>query len=412
MKERLTVIKGGRDISKENNGRRFIKGFVTATRLMGVIVLELTWDVPVNSKIETLNQIFYLDSEEYGIETYTQAYGNEPDIIINERNRLVGALGGAMTSVTEKEARFILQTHAAIGNEHQHSLPENRDKFDFLLKPLQDLNKEEYFELMQKECGNIDSEWFAINYFIMRSFAGDKRAAAYLLTDKSSYPEIIKPDKIPAVISLEDFINETPATLCLNHIKPCENDEDDIYICESLIESKNQYCLIVSEIHLKCEPFTISAAYKCSNLKISGTEAALLMDRSEFITVFDIVDPNGEMMKSFQAYVGDFTETQYENGTLYIDFNSTNEHAGNQLYRINDDIKVMYFITLTNQIIVIGYSKDNVYEAEFKLSLTFMPYFTVINMKYEFSESVIYEFMQSDFDYFESFVEYLGEHPE
>ena len=45
----------------------------------------------------------------------------------------------AMTSVTEKEARFILQTHAAIGNEHQHSLPENRDKFDFLLKPLQDL---------------------------------------------------------------------------------------------------------------------------------------------------------------------------------------------------------------------------------------------------------------------------------
>ena len=412
MKEKLTVIRGGRDIPKENNGRRFLKGFITATRLMGVTGMELVWDVLLDSRIETLHQIFYLDSEEYGIETFMQEYGTEPPKIVSERNRLVGALGGAMISINEREARFVLQTHAAISAAHNQKLPDGREKFAHMLEPVQELSKNEYLELMQKECGSIDSEWFAINYFIMRTFAGDERAASYLLADKSSYPETLNPAIIPECPNFKAFQFGHSATLYRNNIKSGEKNSETTYICESLIETDNRYRLIVSEIELQKNPFAILNARLCSELRISGTEAAMLMDRSEFITVFDIPDPDENMLDAFNSYVENFTETQYENGTLYIDFNNTNNHVNKQLYRINDDIRVMYFMTLSNQILIIGYTHDAVYEAEFRLSLALMPYITVINMKYEFKEPIIYEFMQSDFDDFESFVDYLGGHPE
>ena len=36
---------------------------------MGVIGLELKWDVVEDSQVKTLNQIFYLDAEEFGLES-------------------------------------------------------------------------------------------------------------------------------------------------------------------------------------------------------------------------------------------------------------------------------------------------------------------------------------------------------
>ena len=74
MKPKFSVIKGGLDIPKIENGRTFVSGSATDTRLMGVIGLELTWDVLKDSRIEKMHQIFYLDCEEYGIESYTEGY--------------------------------------------------------------------------------------------------------------------------------------------------------------------------------------------------------------------------------------------------------------------------------------------------------------------------------------------------
>ena len=85
MKPKFSVIKGGLDIPKIENGRTFVSGSATDTRLMGVIGLELTWDVLRDSRIEKMHQIFYLDCEEYGIESYTEGYGDMPADILEER---------------------------------------------------------------------------------------------------------------------------------------------------------------------------------------------------------------------------------------------------------------------------------------------------------------------------------------
>ena len=66
MKPNFTVIRGGKNLSPECRGRKFVSGYATNTRLMGVIGLELKWDVVEDSQVKTLNQIFYLDAEEFG----------------------------------------------------------------------------------------------------------------------------------------------------------------------------------------------------------------------------------------------------------------------------------------------------------------------------------------------------------
>ena len=71
MKPNFTVIRGGKSLSPECRGRKFVSGYATNTRLMGVIGLELKWDVVEDSQVKTLNQIFYLDAEEFGLESYT-----------------------------------------------------------------------------------------------------------------------------------------------------------------------------------------------------------------------------------------------------------------------------------------------------------------------------------------------------
>ena len=85
-----------------------------------------------------------------------------------------------MTGITEKEARFILQTYVSISRKFGEPLPESRDGYSHLLEPVQTLTREEYFRLMDKACGPVESPYFAINYFMMRAVSGDDRGAAYL----------------------------------------------------------------------------------------------------------------------------------------------------------------------------------------------------------------------------------------
>ena len=69
MDAKLKVIRGGKAMKPGSRGRQFISGYVTDTRLMGVIGMELRWDVISDARVKTLNQIFYLDAEEFGLES-------------------------------------------------------------------------------------------------------------------------------------------------------------------------------------------------------------------------------------------------------------------------------------------------------------------------------------------------------
>lgn len=409
----FTVIKGGRDYNPALAGRKYLTGSITATRLMGVIGMELIWEITSeNNKKEHMHQIFYLDAEEYGFESFIQAMGQAPEEIVRERARLIGSLGGGMTRITEKEARFILQTYVSISKKYGEPLPEGRERYSYMLEPVQTLTKQEYLILMTKACGPIETPYYAINYFMMRTVSCDDRGVAYLAGKTEDFPEEITPETVAVKMPFAIFGHKTPSTLCRNSIEAAEG-RPGVYMCESLIEISNSYRILTSEITVTTSsPFRILDAHRLSDFKISSAEASMLMDRSEFVTVFDIPNVSDEFLDKFREYVDRLTETQYENGTLYIDFKNNNSHAGLAEYRINDDIHVMYFLTLTNQILLIGYSEDALREAEILLNLEFSDFPVYLSMKYEFKDPIIYEFMQSDFDDFESFIEYLSGEPD
>ncbi len=409
MTAKLTVIKGGRDIPPADSDSVFISGYVTNTRLMGVIGMELTWDVRVRSKIETLHQIFYLDSEEYGIESYTDAYGDNPEPVRTERLRLISALGGHSVPVTEREARFLLQTYVLINKRYHQSLPDGREKYTFMLSPEQTLTEKEYYELFEKISRLPQTVYFLINYYLMRCISGDSAGAAYLSSEKSFKDTAqIHPGDIPDYPVSDLLITGNPASLCKNTIEKHGLEQDNIYFCESLVELKNHYRIITSEIVTDPHTFKVISAKKMSDFKITGTEAAMLMNRSEFITVYDSVYDDEEFQNAFAIFVRAYTETIYDAGRLYIHFNENNNHVGNAIYRINDDIRAMFYLSDSGQILISSYDFMSVQEAEFRMNIALIGSNIALSMRYEFKEPILYEYIKSGFDDFTEFLEYIG----
>lgn len=453
MDAKLTVLRGGKAMEPGSRGRQFISGYVTDTRLMGVIGMELKWDVISGARVTTLNQIFYLDAEEFGLESYTEALGDNPETIRVERNRLIGALGGTVVPVTEAEARFILQSYVRINKKFRQSLPAGYEKYKFMLTPVQHLTRKEYDSLFSRISGNIGSANFVLNYYLMRTFAKDQRGIAFLtagteeqsvwaaqekiadasaacggrtsdfgIADPSSLeasgaqtcPEtdFITADYQPPYPPCDIYPPATPATMCRNTIEPSGTPEDHTYLCESVIEYGNRYHIIVSEIRLDPLQNRVISAKKCSSLRITSTEAAMIMNCSEFITVYDVAGDSELFQDAFYSYVETFTETAYDTGKLYIDFFDTNDHVGRSEYRMNDDIRAMYYLTDFNQLLVIAYSYEAVFEAELHITLAMMPNYMRVSKKYEFREPIIYEFIKSNFEDFNEFLNVVCGLPE
>ena len=79
---------------------------------------------------------------------------------------------------------------------------------------------------------------------------------------------------------------------------------------------------------------------------------------------------------------------------------------------MNDDIRAMYYLTDFNQLLVIAYSYEAVFEAELHITLAMMPNYMRVSKKYEFREPIIYEFIKSNFEDFNEFLNVVCGLPE
>jgi hypothetical protein len=69
----------------------------------------------------------------------------------------------------------------------------------------------------------------------------------------------------------------------------------------------------------------------------------------------------------------------------------------------------LYFVTDCGQLIVASYSVKGIQKMEKDLRRGSLGKFIMATSKYEFKEPVLYEFIQSDFDDFEDFLEFIKE---
>ncbi len=412
MKPELSVLTGGRKrpANRSIKNYRYVAGFATDTRLMGVIGMELTWtffDQVNSSENEPVlfRQIFYLDCEDRFIDTYYESYGPDDAALRKERNRLVASLGGSFVPVSEKEARFLIQSYSGITGSSIR-LPEGGSSYTFLLFPEQTLTQSEYDALASRICGEIATPYFAVNYYLMRCASLDERGIAYMQGSvRFPDPDRIHPSDQP--ISLQDRLFDKSATLYQNTIRH-SHENADLYQSEALTErSDGAYFITNCSLTISDKPLLVSHAEAVSEFRITDIEAAMILKHPEFISICVLSAEDAYFRSSFSSFTAYFTETAYESGRLYVKYRNHNGHAGNRVFRLNDDVEAAYFLTDTLQIIVMGYTSEEASLAEFNLIAALLHCDIYTENRYEFPEPVLYEFMNSGIDDFNEFLDFI-----
>ncbi|MBN7773013.1 hypothetical protein [Clostridium aminobutyricum] len=385
------VIKGGLDAPLHGT-KEFVSAYVTDTRLMGVTGLYIHWHLVDADLATDFHQFYYFDAEEYGFETYKSIVGNDVAEISLIESALLGGLGGKKVDLSEEEARFLVQDYVRANEELSLPLPDGKEEYQFILDKPISLTLRQRSDLMKKMCDEVHSVHQVINYFLMRCFGRDYYAAKYLTNGR---------------IDIRLYDDYPISTLCKNTIDICD-EETNAYLCESLIEYNGTYHIIISEIQV--DALLISGFKRRSGFKVSAAEAAMMLSRPEFITVYDILIDNEEV---FDSKISEVTSnamlTLHENGKLFLVFNKNNNHVNKQVFRLNEDIYGMYYVTDYGQMIVASYSIQGIHALEADLRRSSFDQYLVMTAKYEFKEPILYEFIQSDFEDFEDFLEFIKE---
>lgn len=395
-KPKFTVIKGGLPDSINAKTKHFISAYVTDTRLMGVLALYAHWRIADSDSGQSLHQFFYIDCEERGFETYKSITGNDMEEIEQMEQALIGGLGAGKIDITQRQLQGLLAHYRKFNQENDLPLPDGFPEYSFLLEPETILEAYEEAHLMQEICGGIISDFQAINYFLMRAFGRDYRGASYLAEEGCP---------------LDVYDSYKQATFCKNVIDQNETYPDGAvsYLCESLIEMNGNYETVISEVIVKNK--RIISLRRCSGFAVSTAEAAMMLVKTEFVTVYEVLLSDADMNRN----IGELTVnlntvmSTHENGRLFMAFKQNNDHVNSRVFRLSNDVKGLYFLTDYGQLIVASYSLSDIRFLENKLKNSPLAPYLVTTAKYEFKEPVLFEFIQSDFEDFSTFLEFIME---
>lgn len=393
-KPKLTVIEGGIPYLLKTRKKNLINAYITDTRLMGVLAMYAHWSIDESEQTRDLHQFFYIDCEESGLETYQSIEGNDHEEIYMAEQTIVGGLGANKVEISEKQLRAVLYHYFNFNIERGLPLPEKYNEYSFILESETVLDPAESAALMNIVCGNITSDYQVINYFLMRCIGQDTPGIEYLSADIS--PE-------------NPYSGYSCATFCKNVIDKDGqySDGTSVYMCESLIEENGEYETVISKIAVK--DLKVTAAEKCSKFRISSAEAAMMLSKPEFVTVYEVLLSDEDMENNIGELTINFNTIMsvQENGRLFMTFKKNNDHVNSRIFRLSNDIKGIYFLTDYGQLIVAAYTLPDIRYLENKLKASPLAPFLMVTSKYEFKEPVLFEFMQSDFEDFDDFLNYI-----
>lgn len=392
-KQNFRLIKGGADepvrVSLEN--RRFVSAFVTDTRLMGVLALSIHWKISSSDISDDFYQFFYFDAEEYGLDTYQSLQGDDVLALDAIEQGLIGGLGGKKVSVTHKEALYLLQSFVSESKKLKVPLPEPANEYEILLKEPIILSPKEKQTLIYKICTPILSNYHLIHYFVMRCFARDWEGASYLMEGE---------------IDLEGLAEKRPATLCKNTIEEYTDEQGAAsYLCEALIDMDGRYQLVVLEITVS-NGKVVSAARR-SSFRVTAAEAAMMLNRPEYVTVYEILTDPMDFDEEFLPLVSSAMQTNHDNGRLFMEFKKNNDHVNAKVFSLNEDVHGLYYVSDFGQLIVAAYGLKEIHSIERRLYKSPLGSSLLPTAKYEFKEPIVYDFIQSEYEDFEDFLQSL-----
>ncbi len=378
------LLMGGLE-EKEESRLTFVAGHITDTRLMGVLYMYMRW---VDEFDDDFHMFFYLDVEETGFEVYESLKTNDTGLVLDMESEMAGGLGGKMIDISEREAKALLQEYARFNREHGLPLPDGKLEYGRLLEPVE-LTEEEAEALMEKECVPIESEEQLIHYFLMRCFGHD-----YTMAEQMAARDVVT-----------GIYDDYPKTSYYRN--SIEKTKEGTYLCESLVESENQYYIFVSEIEV--EDGRVTFFENCTKMAISPEEAAMILARSEYVNCYEILIGPDMFESMIRELAHNAMYTQHESGGLYMLFNENNDHVSGPVFQMNEDVFGVFYVTKYGQLIASSYEEKNINAMHENLRNHRIGRYLGVTGKYEFKEPVLYDFIQSGFDDFEEFIGYLHE---
>ncbi|MFZ5968936.1 MAG: hypothetical protein ACOYVK_17405 [Bacillota bacterium] len=385
-KKRFQVIKGNK-IEDEGLKYRFIEAHVTNTRLMGVIGIRVSWETEEGN---ILTQFFHLDAEEYGFDEYVSLLDGTEEQIERTTAGIMGGLGGQLTSIHEKEVKYLVREFAKKNKKRNEPLPDPLWEYDFILKDKAELSEEELKALWLKLCAPVETPFQLINYFVMRSVGMDHEGAQYLMATEMDYHPV----------------KAISGTLLKNVIEPVSDEEHIVYMTESIIEEGDKYKMFVSEIETveTSEGLKIAKAEIKSKMNISSTEAAFTLMKKEYIAIYSVLDLGKAIIELDQAKPQAMKHA-YETGLLYTEFNPHNDHVKAKTYYLSEDVHGIYYITIGGQMIVGAYTADKMDELQQYFNGS--PFADILSFeeRMDLDSPLLYEFVHSEYENIYDFLE-------
>jgi len=134
----------------------------------------------------------------------------------------------------------------------------------------------------------------------------------------------------------------------------------------------------------------------------------MMLARNEYVTVYEILS---EDMTPFDEAFATFsigtTRTGHETGDMYMEFKPDNRHAECQEFKLSDDIETLYYVTDFGQLIVAAYSLESIQRAEKRIAADPLAVHVMPTAKYNFAQSILYEFAVSGYTDFEEYLSTL-----
>jgi hypothetical protein len=396
-KSDLKVIVGGVDAAASGGAREFISAYATDSRLMGVFVVYIHWEqkaypgmsadaalagLPGPGDMIDLHQFFYIETTEVGVESYKSVWGEAAIKLMETEQSMIGGLGADKIDLSEREARLLIREYAKYNKRFGERMPDGEAEYSFILdEPMEGLDSAEWDALFARICISPDDDYELINYYLMRYYAADEDAARYLTVLRNS-------GGFPGKWRLPD-------TLCLNKTRAHRDDDGNLsYICESLIESGLDHRIIVSEIEVS--DGLVASFRIINNFAISSAETAMKLERPEFITVYEIFTDPDKAMEHLDARYLAAMQRDTDAGRLYLRFNDNNDHMRRPVFRLNDDVKGMIYVTDDAQLVLAAYSLPLIHRLEREAQgWPFCRQLLPI-AKYEFKEDIFYDFVRAD----------------
>jgi len=386
----ITVLKGGLD---EYDPLRFnfIAGEVTNTRLMGVVVMYAGF---VDTKLNKAIHIFiYYDYEELGIDHINILDLEDSKDLAKAFSENFAGLGGDLIDIDEYEARYLAQWMVNDTRKKKQPLVPEVSEIEFMLKVPEKLTADEKKKLDQKMCVPIKTDYGLLNYYLMRCFGKDEEGMK-LLEGHGEFEEIAP---------------KLHSTFLLNksELKEGATTQHKTYRCESIVEvdEENTHHHIISEIDLYKKKIT--GARKISDMAISEYEAGLMLNKAEYVTVYELKDKADvdSFVDELEDFVIGMTQHMHPAGAMFIDFNKDNSHAESKVFHLSNDVNALFFATLTGQLVVASYSLNGIMDTETKVYLESIGKFLNVKNRYSFAASIIYDFAESGCSDFNEFLD-------